>query len=159
MAKNQSEEAFFEILKGICYFIAALGALLGFTFESIVWAGRRALRRAEETATMRKLEAHYDTDEVYEQNAQLARAAGFPSVSDFIDSYYDRLVDKCVSLDIIPARPVREALVIAAAKIYEAEELGAPSPNQAASAPSKKPATGTASLPACASSRTPKPCR
>jgi hypothetical protein len=53
MARNESEEAFFEILKAIGYFFAALGALIGFIFESIVWTGRRALVRAADSGPSR----------------------------------------------------------------------------------------------------------
>ncbi len=126
MARNQSEETFFEILKAIGYFIAALAALIGFIFESIVRAGRHAFRRADENATIRKLEVRYDTNQVYEQNVQLARATGFPDVSEFMESFYDRFIDQCDDLEIIPAQPVRGALLKAAGRIYGAEGLAAP---------------------------------
>jgi Helicase HerA, central domain len=97
-------------------------------FDSIRFAGRRAMRDAEDRAAIKKLGAHYDTEEVAARNAQLVRAAGFPTLEAFTEGVCDRLSKDWVENKFIPVYEVRQKLVIAAIKLYEAEDLHRPLP-------------------------------
>jgi hypothetical protein len=122
MAKD-TEEPFFEILKGFGFFFSAVAALFGFAFDAIRFAGRRAMRNAEERDTIKRLGAHYDTNEVAERNAQLARASGFPTLEGFMEGFYERLSEEWIGNNFVPTLEVRQGLIVAAGELYQAEGL------------------------------------
>src|SRR5262249_34332729 len=67
-----------------------------------------------------------DTRRLVEQNAQLARVSGFPTVDKFIETYYKRLTDAWLEHEYIPAPAIREALLTAAGQLYYSEGLDRP---------------------------------
>jgi hypothetical protein len=121
--QKDPESTFFDVLKGFGLFFSALAGLFGFAFDAIRFTGRRAMRDAEERDSIKKLGAHYDTNEVAERNAQLTRAAGFPALEGFMEGFYQRLSKEWVESNFVPAVEVRQGLIIAAGELYKAEDL------------------------------------
>jgi hypothetical protein len=126
MKNDDSESQFFEILKGFAHFFSGIASLLGSAFKWISFAGDRAMRDAKDRETTRRLQKTYDTQQVYEQNAQLARAAGFPTLHAFMEGFYEKYVLDHLGARSIPVQKVREVLLNAAGYLYSAEGLDRP---------------------------------
>ena len=127
MAKSASEEAFLEILKAIGYFFAVILTAIGFVVETLVSAARGLIAENKKAAETRALEAHYETNEVFQANVALSAAAGYPKLEDFMEGLYARF---CQDIEDnktrFPHYEIRAALITAAGNLYQAEGLHRP---------------------------------
>src|SRR5262245_34265589 len=125
---KDTESTFLDVLKGFGLLGSGVASVVGLALESIGFAGKRAMRSTAERDAIKKLGAHYDTDEVAAKNAQLARAAGFPSVQGYMEGFYERLTERWLEAKFVPAPEVRSGLLVVAGELYGAEGLHEPLP-------------------------------
>jgi hypothetical protein len=121
---KDSEAGFFDFAKGL----AALGTA---AFEGVATAvtlasasARRASQEADRRKTLSLLNQHHDTAEVYKANLSITKAAGFPDLKHFMESFYTRY---CDDLDTrgtrFPVFEIRDAILLAAGELYAQERL------------------------------------
>jgi hypothetical protein len=121
-----TRDPFGDLLRALGSFFAALFEFFASAIDAASFALGTLKRDAKDRHIRRKLAAHYDTLEVLQKNAELARATGFPDIEGFMDAYYERYVRACIDLNIAPVAPIRERLATAAGVLYAAEQLDRP---------------------------------
>jgi hypothetical protein len=118
------EAGFLDFAKGL----AALGTA---AFEGIATAltlasasARRASREADRRKTLSLLNQHHDTAEVYKANLSITKAAGFPDLKHFMESFYTRYCDELDARGTrFPVYEIRDAMLSAAGNLYAQERL------------------------------------
>jgi hypothetical protein len=116
----------FELLKSLGTFLFMIFAALAVAIQHVVYFAKASLEARKTHDLDYVPSAGYDTEAVYEQNAQLAKAAGFPDLRSFMEGYYARYVEQCLGFQIAPVVPIRQALATIAGQLYEAEGLDRP---------------------------------
>ena len=90
MPAQDDENPFVSFVRALVSIFSGIVELLGYLFSHIAFSGSRHLKSIKEHDQIRALGAGYDTDAVFKANLQLSRAAGFPSIEDFMEGFYRR---------------------------------------------------------------------
>ena len=126
---KDTEAQFFDLLRSIGALFSGVASVAGAGMDYAAHKTRESIHDDLERKGIRRLGAHYDTDELFARNAALARAAGFPDLEGFMEAFYERLGTVAAERDIPePVYSARAAAMTAVGRLYEAEGLGSPLP-------------------------------